>query len=623
MKRESFYVLLLAASGALVYANALTGPFIYDDGPYILNNEGIRQLWPPNWASLEEAGHPVVNGRPLTSFSLALNYALGGYDVKGYHLFNIAVHILCCLALYGAARQLFGRIGELAPRAAELALVGAILWGVHPLNSEVVNYTVQRSAALMALCYCGTLYCFLRGVSAGGRGWLVGAVVCCFLGMAAKEVMVSAPLLVLICDVLFVAGTFRAALQQRWKLYGGLALSWLVLLRGMLTMPHGETISFGHEITGWVYLLNQARMITTYIGLVFWPHPLALDYGAPLPLTLADIWLQGLLVTALVLLSGLAVCRRWRWGLVGALVFAALAPTSSFVPILTEVGAERRMYLPLAALSVGLVAAGYIALRRWAEGPRIGLVFAGLAVVLLGWTTLQRNKDYADKVSIWKSSVAAVPDNPRALYNFANELAAIGDAAGALENYRRVLAIDSGYVEVHYNLGQLFMKQGHIAKAIDHYRRAAELDAHFIDAHINLGIALVKADRLPEALPYFERAVLLEPELPEARYNLALALERAGVSEEAMVHYGWLAAADPGDVVAHYRSALIDLANGRKVAAIARLRRVVALDPHHAEAHYHLGRALIALDSTATGMAHRRRAFELDPSLVELEGGGI
>ena len=250
MKRTYLHLLLLVICGALVYANALSGPFIFDDIPAIGNNPDIRQLWPPDWAWPDSGLHAATNSRPLTSFTLALYYALNGFRVEGYHLVNIALHILCGLALYGVVRRLCGQIDRLVSRASELALASAVLWLVHPLNSQVVNYTIQRSESLMALCYLGTLYCFLRGVKAGWC-WLVGAVACCALGMAAKEVMVSAPVAVLLCDGLFVSGSYLTALQRRAKFYAGLALSWLVLLRSLSTIPHGATIGFGRGVDVW------------------------------------------------------------------------------------------------------------------------------------------------------------------------------------------------------------------------------------------------------------------------------------------------------------------------------------------------------------------------------------
>jgi tetratricopeptide (TPR) repeat protein len=473
---------LIVAACALVYANALSGPFIFDDEAAIERNPDIRNLWPPAWAMPDTGLHSAVNSRPLTSLTLALNYALGGLEVEGYHFINIALHIACALALYGAMRLLLARVEEMAPRAGALALASALLWSLHPLNSQVVNYITQRSESLMALCYLAALYCFLRQVEGGARRWQIGAVLCCALGMAAKEVMVSAPVIILLCDRLFASRSYGEALRRRPGLYAGLALSWLVLLRGLWAAPHGATIGFGRGVASWTYLLNQCQMIFTYLRLALWPDPLSFDYGYPRLLQWGEVWLEGGLILGFVVLSGVAVYRGAWWGLVGVFALLVLAPTSSFVPIVNEVGAERRMYLPLAALVTAWVVAGNMLCGRWAQGRRIAVVLVGIAAVSLGWATIERNEDYASEVSIWRSAVAAVPDNPRAQYNLAKALVAVGAGEDALAHYRRALELDPDYAAAHNNLGLELVARGDAATALSHYRRAIELDRGLAEA---------------------------------------------------------------------------------------------------------------------------------------------
>src|SRR6185436_12957571 len=119
---------------------------------------------------------------------------------------------------------------QFAASSLPLAASVAMLWVVHPLQTEAVTYVVQRSESLVGLFYLGTLYGFIRGVEAksGGAWWVVTAIVCA-LGMATKEVMVSAPLIVFLYDRTFVAGSFRAAWRERWRVHLALAASWLLL----------------------------------------------------------------------------------------------------------------------------------------------------------------------------------------------------------------------------------------------------------------------------------------------------------------------------------------------------------------------------------------------------------
>ena len=206
--------LLIALAGFAAYANSFSGPYVFDDLGSIPENPTIRQLWPIGRVLTPPPGQ-TVSGRPLVNLSLAINYAFGGTGVAGYHLGNLLIHLLAGLTLFGIVRR------TLVPKtrmATQLACAVALLWTLHPLQTESVTYLIQRAESLMGLFYLLTLYCFIRWIDAdvgakrarvplqsgsgsrqafvesgrsNGWAWLSG--LCCLLGMASKEVMVSAP----------------------------------------------------------------------------------------------------------------------------------------------------------------------------------------------------------------------------------------------------------------------------------------------------------------------------------------------------------------------------------------------------------------------------------------------
>ncbi len=156
-------LILLAAVAA--YHNSLAGPFIFDDASWIKDNSNIQHLW-PIWPVLFPSHATLVGGRPVVSLTLAINYALGGLNVWGYHALNLAIHVLAAWTLLGVIRRtlLLPRLRErFGSVATPLALAAVILWMVHPLQTESVTYIIQRTEALMGLLYLLTLYCFLRG----------------------------------------------------------------------------------------------------------------------------------------------------------------------------------------------------------------------------------------------------------------------------------------------------------------------------------------------------------------------------------------------------------------------------------------------------------------------------
>ena len=290
--------LVIVIAGLMAYHNSFHGPFIFDDVPAILNNLNIRQLW-PLWRAMYAPSSSPVAGRPVVCLTFALNYAVGGLNIWGYHAFNVMVHLLCALALFGILRRTFegeklrGRFGV---AAVWLAGAIALIWEVHPLQTESVTYIVQRTESLMGLFLLLTLYCVLRSSqSAHPRVWRALAVVACGLGMGSKEVMVVAPVIVLLYDRVFLVSSFRELWQRRKGLYIGLAGTWLILAVLMAATFPRETISFGTEnLTAGDYLKTEAGVLLYYLRLCFWPHPLVIDYSNwPIARSLRESFVSG------------------------------------------------------------------------------------------------------------------------------------------------------------------------------------------------------------------------------------------------------------------------------------------------------------------------------------------
>ncbi len=234
MSRRLGFALTLVVVIAGVYANTLDGPFVFDDRGTVLDNPTIESL--TDGAVLRAPTETPTAGRPVVNVLFAINYAWDGRDVVGYHLVNIALHLACVLALFSLARRLSGDEW--------VAFATALLWGVHPLTSEVVNYLTQRTESTMTLCLLGTLWASLRAHDQPRRRrWPWVAVAACALGMASKETMVVAPVLVALMDRAFLYRSFAEAWRTRRPLYLGLAATWIVLAGLQLTAP--RTVSAG------------------------------------------------------------------------------------------------------------------------------------------------------------------------------------------------------------------------------------------------------------------------------------------------------------------------------------------------------------------------------------------
>jgi tetratricopeptide (TPR) repeat protein len=607
--------LVLAAFAA--YANSLGGPFVFDDLPAIVANPSIRRLWPVSGVLAPGLdGGLTVSGRPLVNLSLALNYAWGREAVAGYHVFNLLMHACAALLLFGIVRRTLLKpvlTARFEPAALPLACGVAALWLLHPLQTAAVTYIVQRAEVMAGFCYLLTLYTFIRGSVAPRPGpWLAASAVACLAGMACKEVMVTAPVMVLLYDRTFVAGGFRAAWVRRWGYYLPLAGTWLLLAWLVAgTGGRGGSAGFGIERSSWEYLLTQCQAIVRYFGLVVWPHPLVFDYGMTTVGGFAAVWWQALLLIALAAGTAWALVKRPVAGFIGAWFFVLLAPSSSVVPVVTQTMAEHRMYLALAAplILVAAVLYGWLGRRAW---PVLGVL-----AVLGGVVTFARNADYATAQGLWADTVAKRPTNARAHHNLGLAELSRGRLAEAERHLRDAIALAPGSSEPLYNLGVILTRQQRPAEAIAAYQEAIRLGPDHVGAHNNLANLLDDAGRSAEAGQHYAEAVRLQPGFAGARNSYGKWLIDAGRPAEALAQLEAAVRLQPGMAELHFNAGNACVALGRLPAAADHYREAIRLQPDHAEAHNNLGNILVELDRLPEAVAAYEQAARLDPAYAE------
>jgi tetratricopeptide (TPR) repeat protein len=598
------------------YWNALTVPFVFDDSNAIIVNPSIRHLWPLTAVLHPPGTHAeTVGGRPILNLTLALNYALGGLDVRTYHVFNVAVHALVALALLALVqltlrqRALRRRFGD---DALPLAFAVALLWVVHPLQTECVTYIVQRAESMCALCYLLTIYGVGRAAEPGAPArWSALAVGACLVGMATKEVMVTAPLVALLYDRTFVAGSFREAWHARRRLYLALAATWILLFALVLDAARQRGHSDFQGITVPAYLLTQVGALVHYLRLAIWPHPLVFDYGNATVQSPLAVLPQAVVLAAL--LAGTAVAlRRWpALGFVGAWFFVILGPTSSLLPVATQTIAERRMYLPVAA-PLALAAAGLYAL-----GGRRALAFVGVWAVALGIVTARRNEDYRTAVGLWTDTVAKRADNPRAHLNLGVALFDADRPGDARAQYEEALRLKPGYTEAHDDLAVTLVALGDPDDAIPHFEAALRIRPDFASAHYNYAQALAGMNRLDDAVAQYEEALRIQPDYVEAHNGLGRVLVLAGRAADAEPHFR-----DAIRLAPDYAPAFNNLANvlvmlGRPAEAVASYEHVLRLDPSYAEAHFNLATTLAGLGRDDAALPHFEATVRLQPDDAE------
>jgi protein O-mannosyl-transferase len=584
---------ILAAGAVAVYGRTFSVPLLLDDKPSIADNMSIHRLW-PLWPALTPPNNAGVGGRPLLNLSYAVNYAFGGDAVFGYHLVNLIIHVLAGWTLFALVRRTLRRpilAERFGPAATPLALAVSALWTWHPVQTESVTYLSQRAESLMGLFYLLTLYCFVCGAEADNktrrRGWFSFSALACLAGVATKEVMVTAPVMVFLYDRTFIAGGFREAWRRHWPLYLALAASWIPL--GLfMTSLHERGVGFGEGVAWWVYGLTECQVIMKYLLLALWPHGLVFDYGMFAAVPLSGLWPD---VVALGTLLTLVIVALRRWpatGFAACWYFLILAPTSSIIPVVGQPMAENRLYLPLAGVVVFAVL-GVFALA----GRRSLAVFAVVAAGL-GLASAERNQDYRSEQGLWSDTVAKRPNNERAHNNLGLVLSRIpGRLGDAIAQYEAALRLKPDFEEAHLNLGvALSSLPGRLDDAIAEFRAALRLQPDDFEARSNLGAALAQMpDRLNDAIAEYQAALRLQPDHAEVHNNLGIALANLpGRLNDAIAEFEAAVRLNPDYAEAHNSLGnAFAQTTGRLNDAIAQYEAAVRLNPDYFEAHANLG----------------------------------
>ncbi len=607
--------------GALAaYQGALSGPFVFLDVPSIVDNPSIRHLWtigrvlsPPSDGGL------TVGGRPLVNLSLAVNYALGGLSPFGYRVFNLAIHVLAGWTLFGIVRRTLERMWAASAGPFLVAAPAALIWTMHPLQTESVTYVIQRAESLMGLLYLLTLYCFIRAAteqSARRRFWHWFGLswLACLFGMGTKEVMVSAPVMVFLYDATFVSPGWRSAIRARPFYYAMLAATWIPLaLLVVSTRGRGGTSGFELNVTWGSYLLTQFPAVVRYIRLAAWPYPLNFYYPVHWPQA-AEVAPQMIGVLALFLAAAAALWRRRPWGFLGFWFFAILAPTS-LVPGISQTVAEHRMYLALAPLAVAAAAGLWVLCRRLGRPGVAACVAAGaMAAGALCVATGLRNRVYRSELALWSDTAAKSPDNPYVQVNAGVAAAGAGRRVEAIAYFERALALNPRYAEAHNNLGLALAQSGLLDKAMGRYREALRLKPDYPDAEANLGAALAQSGNLGEAAGHLRRAVQLDAGNLNARNNLAAVLAESGRLDEAIAEYGTVLRADPDSAETRFNLGNALCAERRWGEAVDQFRQALRTRETDSDLHANLGAALANLGRLDEAIAEYRRALELAPS---------
>jgi tetratricopeptide (TPR) repeat protein len=625
------YLYLFLILGTTLYANTLNVPFYFDDQNNIANPSLRMETLSAN-ALLQAGLQGTMKSRPVSNISFSLNYLLGGYNVLGYHIFNIIVHICSGIFLFWLLqitlnlpvnREKFKGIPH-------LALFTSLIWLAHPLATQSVTYIVQRMNSMAAMFFVLSLLLYAKGRIAQieshklgkiklQRLWLSGSIISALLAIGSKEIAATLPLIIVLYEWYFFRDLKKEWLKKNahWFLAAACALA---VMAYIYTGGHPFQRIFnscgGRHFTNWERVLTEFRVVVHYISLLLYPHParLTFDYHFPISTSLINpittlfslIALLGMFVGAIVLSRRerlLSFCILW--------FMVNLVIESSVICL--ELIFEHRTYLPAMFFLLFFT----ILLSRIFKNKLLLYTLFTSLILLFSFWTYERNKVWQDPVTFWADSVQKSPGKARIYVNLGNAYFKKNDLEEAEKNYLTALSLKPDFHEAYYNLGIIHYKRGDNNKALELFVKAIELHPVYLEAYLNIGGVMLRVNQIDAAITAFSRALFLSPQNLTANLELGKILIKEGKIEQALFFLNNALRKDPSSVKVLLNMGKAYMALQRKKEAEKVFRQILDIESESAPAHYNLALILSANDPGHEQIYyHYSEAVRLNPSYI-------
>ena len=565
-KYETLLLSLLAVVVILIYADTLTTPFIFDDIVHIRDNPHIRVTSLSLKNLIRAAFQSPESSRPVANISFALNYYFNGFNLVGFHLVNIIIHLAGGFFLYLFSKATLKTPG-LRCRSGKCGWIPfftAFIWMVHPLQTQSVAYLVQRMNSLAAMFYILSMLLYVTfRLDTDTRGkWLpfAGCVFAGILAVGTKQISATLPVLIILYEWYFFQ-----ELSLKWVRRHFLILSVILLFLIIISLiyldfdPAVRILSaYKHrDFTLIQRVLTQFRVVILYLGLMLWPRPsrLNLDHDFVLSYALTDpvtTLISMVTITALIALAILTAKREPLLSYGIFWFFGNLAIESSVIGL--ELVFEHRNYLPSMFLILAMVSLVF----RYAKPTWIGIVSLCVVGTLFTVWTFERNRVWMDELSLYRDCVEKSPAKARPHNNFGAILLRRGRLPEAIGEFQTALRIKPDYADAHYNLGNAMVKQGSLTKGIYHFSEALDRQPGNVKTLNNLAATLVLLERYPEAIEIFNKALAINPTDPDLHRNLALVMKKQGDLQGARQHFSRVLKINPANEMARRNLAEIE-----------------------------------------------------------------
>ncbi|HTS16335.1 MAG TPA: tetratricopeptide repeat protein [Verrucomicrobiae bacterium] len=557
----------------LAYLPALSGGFVLDDGPLVIQNrvikaqDGLYHIWLTTDAP---------DYYPITNSFWWVQRRLWGIRPLGYHVVNLLLHAANVVLVWRILQRL--RVSG--------AWLAALVFGIHPVNAATVAWITEQKNTLSMLFAAAAILFYLRFYEEESRRWYRLSLVLFLLALLSKTAVVMLPIVLLGC-VWWLRG------QLRWKDVLHSAPFFVAsLIMGLVTLWYGYHHPFGEP--GAETSSVASRLAAAGYAPWFYLHKAVLPYDLmaiypkwqPDPSRLIS-YVPGLLLVCCFLVF---LWKRGTWG--RPLLFGLGYFVVMLFPVLgiLKQGPYRltfisdhwdhwQYYSIIGVITLTVSAGTEVAHHLGSRASRLKTPVMAVALILLGAATWWRSSLYASSQALLQDTLAKNPTAWSACIDLGVEMKQAGHVHAAIGYYEQALRINPRLAQAHNNLGDALLAEGRMPEAIDHFKQALKIRPEYPEAHANLGNALKRLGRIHEAIAQYQEAVRINPDFAQAHNNLGNSLLASGQVSSAIEHYQRALQIDPGFAEAEFNLAVALERAGRSAEAVTHYQEVLRIRP--------------------------------------------
>jgi tetratricopeptide (TPR) repeat protein len=572
-------ILLIAAAFEPLRHNEF---IIYDDNQYIVDNLHVQSGLTPQsvkWAFT--SGH-ASNWHPLTWLSHMVDIELFGPNPIGHHLHNLLLHTFNVVLLFLILQRMTGAVW----RSAFVAMV----FGIHPLRVESVAWAAERKDVLSMLFFMLTVAAYLGYVNRGGLRRYGLVMLCLALGLMAKPMLVTLPIVLLLLDVWPLG---RVSKNKNRLIVEKIPLFGLVIASCIITYMVQKAGGSVHPISLYTRIANAMVSYIAYLGQFFWPHNLAVLY--PLPVPAYPLWKPAVCFIPLIGLSVVALyhCTKksfiftgWCWYIV------TLVPVIGMVQVGNQSMADRYTYLPSIGIAILLGWSTAQWSSAWRHQKIITRSLAALAAIAMLTGTRHQLGYWKDNISLFKHTLAVTVCNPAIENNLGWVYWKQGDEIRAIEHIQKALHFSPTFADAGINMAAICFRHKEYDRAMELLYRVLKANPDNMQANNNLALILIELKRYEEAVQYLQKALERTQDNAEMYYNMGIILGAQNKNDRAVKAYQQAIQLDQNQYQAMNELGAIKYKQGFLDEAVSYFRQSVQRNPDYVKAYCNLGLAL-------------------------------